>query len=62
MRVGAVASARRTAIVTESLWTSRPREMIPGDVGYDDLGWSPKKCDTNIVAGGSGDSAMYRRS
>ena len=60
--VGAVASVGRTAIGTESLWTSRPREMMAAGAASDDMGWSPKMCDTNIVAGGSGDSAMYGRS
>jgi len=41
-RVGAVASAGRTAIVTESLWTSGPRQMIEGVTVDDDMGWSPK--------------------
>ena len=36
--------------------------MIAGDADSDDMGWSPKTCDTNIVAGGSGDSALHGRS
>jgi hypothetical protein len=28
----------------------------------DDMGWSPTRCDRNTVAGGSGDSSVYRRS
>ncbi len=34
--------------------------MIAAVAVADDMGWSPQKCDTNTVAGGSGNSDEHR--
>ena len=56
-RVGATAPSGNTAIVTESLWTSRPKYMVPPT---DDMDWSPQEGDSVTVAGGSGNSDSSR--